>query len=226
MIFLLFKRYAVTLLLLASGLAQATTLAQLQQEAQSNPRLQAILAVNAQAPMSTLTSAANQLQTLYRQHPDYRVAKMFYGYGQLFMATDFLAKKNYLRAAETSKLGFFYIDEAAETEENDWQMRFLRARMDAFVPATNGRCVVALKDLSYLQQSSAVPVELKPMMTLMSARALTSCKQDAQAKAAWAELAQLGEEGKRLAGLKSGSAPEWTPAELSSIIQPLAEVQL
>ncbi|WP_431222431.1 hypothetical protein ACQ86O_19180 [Serratia sp. L9] len=106
MIFLPLKRYAVTLLLLASGLAQATTLAQLQQEAQSNPRLQAILAVNAQAPMSTLTSATNQLQTLYRQYPDYRVAKMFYGYGQLFMATDFLAKKNYLRAAETSKLGF------------------------------------------------------------------------------------------------------------------------
>ncbi len=226
MIFLRLKRYAVTLLVLASGLAQATTLAQLQQEAQSNPRLQAILSVNAQAPMSTLTSATSQLQALYQQHPDYRIAKMFYGYGQLFMATDFLAKKNYLRAAETSKLGFFYIDEAAETEENDWQMRFLRARMDAFVPATNGRCVVALKDLGYLQQNPAVPAELKPMMTLMSARALTSCQRDAEAKAAWASLAQQGEEGKRLAELKGGSAPEWTPAELGAIIQPLAEVTL
>ncbi|WP_431222432.1 hypothetical protein ACQ86O_19185 [Serratia sp. L9] len=94
------------------------------------------------------------------------------------------------------------------------------------MPATNGRCVVALKDLNYLQQSPAVPVELKPMMTLMSARAMASCKHDAQAKEAWAELAQMGEEGKRLAGLQSGSAPEWTPAELSTIIQPLAEVQL
>lgn len=226
MIFSLVKRYAVTLLLLSSGLAQATTIEQLQQEAQSNPRLQAILAVNAQAPMSTLTSATNQLQRLYQQHPDYRIAKMFYGYGQLFMATDYLAKKNYLRAAETSKLGFFYIDEAAETEEHDWQMRFLRARMDAFVPASNGRCVVALKDLDYLQQNPAVPAELKPMLLLMSAHALTACQRQTEAKAAWAALGQLGTEGKRLSELKTAGAPEWTPAELSTIIQPLAGVAL
>lgn len=226
MIFLRFKRYAVTFMLLASGLAQATSLAQLQQEAQSNPRLQAILAVNSQAPMSTLTSAAGQLQALYQQYPDYRIAKMFYGYAQLFMATDFLAKKNYLRAAESSKLGFFYIDEAAESEETDWQMRFLRARMDAFVPATNGRCVVALKDLGYLQHNPAVPADLQPMMTLMSARALTSCQREAEAKAAWAALAQQGEEGKRLSEQQGRTAPAWTPAELSAIIQPLAEVQL
>lgn len=225
MIFLRLKLYAAALLLLTSGLSQAISLTELQQEAQSNPGLQAILAVNSQAPMSTLTSAANQLQMLYQQYPDYRIAKMFYGYSQLFMATDFLAKKNYLRAAETSKLGFFYMDEAAETEEKDWQMRFLRARMDAFVPATNGRCVVAMKDLGYLQQNPEVPTTLKPMLTLMSAHAMTHCQREADAKAAWAELAQQGEEGKRLSELKGHSAPEWTPAELSAIIQPLAKVQ-
>lgn len=225
MIFLRFKPYVVLLLLLVSGLSQAISLAELQQQTQNNPRLQAILAVNSQAPMSTLTSAANQLQMLYQQHPQYRIAKMFYGYSQLFMATDFLAKKNYLRAAETSKLGFFYIDEAAETEENDWQMRFLRARMDSFVPATNGRCVVALKDLSFLQQNPAVPATLHPMLTLMSAHALASCQREADAKSAWAKLAQLGEEGKRLSELQGRTAPEWTPAELSAIIQPLAEAQ-
>lgn len=224
MIFLRLSRYAVTFIWLASGLVQATSLDQLQQQAQSNPRLQAILDINTQAPMSQLTRATSQLQALYQQHPDYRIAKMFYGYGQLYMATEFLAKKNYLRAAESSKLGFFYIDEAAESDEHDWQMRFLRARMDAFVPASNGRCVVALKDLGYLQQNAAVPVELKPMMTLMSAHALTRCQREADAKAAWAALSQQGEEGKRLSELKGGSAPAWTPAELNAIIQPLAEV--
>ncbi|WP_411752224.1 hypothetical protein [Serratia sp. (in: enterobacteria)] len=224
MIFLRLKSYAVTILLLTSGLAQATSLAQLQLEARSNPRLQAILEINAQAPMSQLTRATDQLQVLYQQHPDYRIAKMFYGYGQLYMATEFLAKKNYLRAAESSKLGFFYIDEAAESDEHDWQMRFLRARMDAFVSASHGRCVVALKDLAYLQQSTAVPADLKPMTTLMLAHALGSCQRGGDAKAAWAALAQQGEEGKRLSELKGRSAPEWTPAELSAIIQPLAEV--
>ncbi|UAN54982.1 hypothetical protein [Serratia sp. JSRIV004] len=220
MMLLSLKRYAVTLLVLVSGLSQATGL----QEAQDNPNLQAILAVNSQAPMSTLTRAASQLQALYQQHPDRHIAKMFYGYAQLFMATDFLAKKNYMRAAETSKLGFFYIDEAAESEENDWQMRFLRVRMDAFVPASHGRCVVALKDLDYLQQNPAVPADLKPMITLMSAHALASCQRVADAKAAWAALAQQGAEGKRLS--EQSTAPEWTPAELSAIIQPLAEVPL
>ncbi|MFZ1874346.1 MAG: hypothetical protein WAU54_16435 [Chania sp.] len=225
MIFLLFKRYVVALLLLASGLSQADNLAQ-QHVTQSNPRLLMILGINSQAPISALTNAANQLQTLYQQHPDYRIAKMFYGYAQLFMAADFLGKKNYLRAAESSKLGFFYIDEAAESEENDWQMRFLRARMDAFVPASNGRCVIALKDLSFLQQNPAVPADLKPMILLMSAHALTSCQRETDAKAAWASLAQLNNEGKRLSELKGRMAPEWTPAELNNILQPLAEVQL
>ncbi|WP_199063574.1 hypothetical protein [Serratia sp. ASV30] len=174
--------------------------------------------------MSTLISAASQLQALYQQHPDRRIAKMFYGYAQLFMATDFLAKKNYMRAAETSKLGFFYIDEAAESEENDWQMRFLRVRMDAFVPASHGRCVVALKDLDYLQQNPAVPADLQPMITLMSAHALASCQRVADAKAARAALAQQGAEGKRLS--EHSTAPEWTPAELNTIIQPLTEASL
>lgn len=223
MILLSLKRYAVTLLVLVSGLSQATGLP----EAQDNPNLQAILAVNSQAPMSTLTRAASQLQALYQQHPERHIAKMFYGYAQLFMATDFLAKKNYMRAAETSKLGFFYIDEAAESEGSDWQMRFLRVRMDAFVPATHGRCVVALKDLDYLQQNPAVPADLKPMITLMSAHALASCQRVADAKAAWAAwaaLAQQGAEGKRLS--EHSTAPEWTPAELKAIIQPLSEVPL
>lgn len=214
MIILTIKRYAVTFLLLVSGLAQA----------QHSPRLQAMLAVNSQAPMSQLVTATDQLQALYQQHPDYRIAKMFYGYGQLFMATEFLAKKNYLRAAEASKLGFFYIDEAAETDAQDWQMRFLRARMDAFVPVSNGRCVVALKDLDYLQHNAEMPAELRPMMTLMSAYALNSCQRENEAKAAWAALSQLGDEGQRLAERQDYSAPEWTPAELNIIIQPLAEV--
>ncbi|ERK16522.1 hypothetical protein L580_0097 [Serratia fonticola AU-P3(3)] len=220
MILLRLKRYAVTFLLLASSMAQANSVTQ------DNARLQAILAINSQAAMSQLTNATSQLEVLYQQYPDYRIAKMFYGYGQLFMATEFLAKKNYLRAAESSKLGFFYIDEAAESDEHDWQMRFLRARMDAFVPASHGRCVVALKDLTYLQQNAAVPAELKPMMILMSAHALGSCQRQGDAKAAWAALALLGEEGKRLSELKGRSAPEWTSAELSTIIQPLTEVRL
>lgn len=190
-----------------------------------DPRLKTILSVSSMTPISELTQAVSELEKTFIQYPNYRIAKMFYGYGQLFMATDFLAKKNYMRAAESSKLGFFYIDEAAETVKDDWRMRFLRARMDAFVPAANGRCVVALKDVDFLQQDAQVPAELKPLIMLMSARALTSCKRDAEAKSAWEALAKLGNTGKKLADVR-GSAPEWTAAELTTVIQPLAEVAL
>ncbi|MFI8416336.1 hypothetical protein ACQKDS_08245 [Serratia sp. NPDC078593] len=226
MIFSTFKRLGIVAALCCVFNAQATTPEQAPQPAPRNSQLQTILSITTKAPIGELNSATAQLKSLFEQYPDYRVAKMFYGYGQLFIATDFLAKKNYLRAAEASKLGFFYIDEAAETDEKDWRMRYLRARMDAFVPATNGRCVVALKDTTYLQQDAQVPTALQPMIMLMSARALATCQKKPEAEAAWATLKKQGDEGQRLAQLRDKPAPEWSAEELSNLIHPLAEAPL
>ncbi|WP_127957626.1 hypothetical protein [Serratia microhaemolytica] len=223
MILLAFKRYAVVLYLLVSVLSLTNNVLATAVETQGSTGLSLLQGINAQASVSALTEAASQLQQKYQQNADYRIGKMFYGYAQLFIANDFLNKKNYMRAAESAKLGFFYIDEAAETDEHDWQMRFLRARMDAFVPPSHGRCVIALQDLHFLQQQPTVPTDLKPMMALMSANALTACQRATDAKIALATLVQLGAEGKRLSQLNSGVAPAWTPAELRHIIQPLAE---
>ncbi|SQJ19853.1 Uncharacterised protein [Serratia rubidaea] len=219
MTFTMLKRYGVTMLLAVGANASAAD----QRTAPESGRLQTILTINAQAPIADLNRATASLKAQFEQHADYSVGKMFYGYGQLFIATDFLKKKNYLRAAESSKLGFFYIDEAAETDDGDWRLRFLRARMDAFVPASNGRCVVAVKDTDYLQQSASLPAPLRPMVTLMSARALETCKQQEKAAAAWTALGRQGEEGQRLLALRNQPAPAWAPAELSLVIRPLTE---
>ncbi|VTP62748.1 Uncharacterised protein [Serratia rubidaea] len=98
--------------------------------------------------------------------------------------------------------------------------------MDAFVPADNGRCVVAVKDTGYLQQSAALPAALRPMVTLMAARALETCRQQEQAAAAWTALGEQGDEGQRLLALRKQPAPAWSPAELKLVIQPLAEAAL
>lgn len=223
MTFSMLKRYGVTMLLAAGVSAPAVAD---ERAAPGNERLQTILTVSAQAPIAELNRATASLKAQFEQHPDYSVGKMFYGYGQLFIATDFLNKKNYLRAAEASKLGFFYIDEAAETDEDNWRLRFLRARMDAFVPADNGRCVVAVKDTGYLQQSAALPAALRPMVTLMAARALETCRQQEKASAAWTALGEQGDEGQRLLALRKQPAPAWSPAELKLVLQPLAEAAL
>lgn len=224
MTFSMCKGIAISVLLLVTSVTQATTLEQVQQQAQSNPVLQAILTIKTQAPINDLGNATAFLEGIFDEKPDYQVAKIFYGYGQLFMATNYLSKKNYLKAAESSKLGFFYMDEAAETDENNWRMRYLRARMDAFVPASNGRCVIALKDTAYLQTNAEVPVGLKPMILLMSARANTACQHPDVAEKEWASLAQSGEEGKRLSTLRNHPAPEWSESELTSVILPATEV--
>ena len=217
------KGIAIGALLLVP-LTQATTLEQVQQQAQNNPVLKTILTIKRQAPVNELDNATAFLEKTFNEKAEALAAKMFYGYGQLFMATNYLSKKNYLKAAESSKLGFFYVDEAAETDENNWRMRYLRARMDSFVPASNGRCVIALKDTAYLQENTEVPASLKPMLYLMSARANTSCQHSEAADKQWVSLAQMGEEGKRLSALRTHPSPEWSESELTSVILPVTEV--
>lgn len=217
------KGITLAVLLLVTSVTQATTLEQMKQRAQSNPVLNAVLTIKTQSAINELGNATAFLEDVFEEKPDYPAAKIFYGYGQLFMATHYLSKKNYLKAAESSKLGFFYMDEAAETDEDNWRMRYLRARMDAFVPASNGRCVIALKDIAYLQANTEVPVSLKPMLLLMSARANTECKHLDVAEKEWVSLSQLGEEGKQLSLLRNQPAPEWSESELTSVILPATE---
>lgn len=187
----------------------------------------AILNINSRASIGALTRAVAVLESYIGSHPEDLVAKMYYGYGQLFMASDFLKNKNYFRAAELSKRGFFFIDEAAESDENNWRLRFLRARMDAFVPEVNGRCVVALKDIAFLQEKpQAVSPELLPFITLMQGRALTTCKREEEAQAAWQRLQQAGEAGTLLLNFRaSNETPFLTPEEIKAVLQPMLGAQ-
>ncbi|WP_058911401.1 hypothetical protein [Entomohabitans teleogrylli] len=219
MMFTTFKR-AAALLLLGAAAAQANP----PPDAAALPLTPLIQAITSRATLSALEDSVAQLKAEAQRHPQRRIAAMFYGYGQLFIAEHYLAKKNYLRAAEASKQGFFSIDEAAESDENDWRMRFLRARMDAFVPQNTGRCVVALEDTAALQQARALPASLQPMVTLMRVRALAACGKTHEADAARQALAASGEEGERLAALGNQPVVGWSAAEMDNVILPLAEV--
>lgn len=166
----------------------------------SAARDRAILAV-VQAPSDGVAEQTIEALAAYReQHPDDLYAKMYEGYGWLFTAGEYVKKQNYFRAAELAKRGFFLIDEAVDQQPDDWRLRFLRARLDVYVPAEFGRHVVALKDLDYLRQRQGeLPASLAALIDFLQVRALAADGQQAQAEQlreqlrrspVWAELLQ------------------------------------
>ncbi|UUY08427.1 hypothetical protein LRS11_22015 [Pseudomonas sp. J452] len=166
----------------------------------SAARDRAILAV-VQAPSDGVAEQTIEALAAYReQHPDDLYAKMYEGYGWLFTAGEYVKKQNYFRAAELAKRGFFLIDEAVDQQPDDWRLRFLRARLDVYVPAEFGRHVVALKDLDYLRQRQGeLPASLAALIDFLQIRALDADGQQAQAEQLreqlrrsplWAELLQ------------------------------------
>jgi len=105
--------------------------------------------------------------------PDDQFAKLYEGYAWVFSAGEYNRRKNYLRAAEDIKRGFFLIDEAVDSEPDNWRLRYLRLRMDAFVQADLGRYVIALKDAAILAEMlDQIPLELRSFIPVLRAVAL------------------------------------------------------
>jgi|GEM_PF-3374563 len=131
---------------------------------------------------------AQKLQSLTRhvqEQPNDLFAKMYEGYAWVFSAEGYSRRKNYLRAAEYVKRGFFLIDEAVDAAPDSWRLRYLRLRMDAFVTADLGRYVIALKDAAILSEmTEQLPVDMLPMIAVLRAVALdrSGKAQEAQAE--------------------------------------------
>ena len=75
---------------------------------------------------------------------------VFYAYGMLRQANYFLTTNDIIRASEYAKTGFFYLDEAVDLNQNIPLIRYLRAKVDAYLPAELGRCVITLEDTDIL----------------------------------------------------------------------------
>lgn len=172
---------------------------------------------------TVLKSATDKAEELIQARPDNHVAKLFYGYGQLFLATNYLQKKHYLQAVENAGRGFFFIDEAVESRPENWQLRYLRLRMDAFVPVSQGRCVVAIKDARYLLNQPSVLSAESLMMAVMAmqVRAYRACGHEQQVTE---RLGQLMQRGKQFTSWTTATeVVGLTDAERLLIIQPLLE---
>lgn len=157
----------------------------------TDTRERAILAV-VQAPNNGVDEQVIESLATYReQHPDDLYAKLYEGYGWLFTAGEYLKQQNYFRAAELAKRGFFLMDEAVDQAPENWRLRFLRARLDLYVPAEFGRHVVALKDLRYLEENpEQVPPAMAEIIDFLHTRALAAAGQEQQAEQLRDQLAR------------------------------------
>jgi len=133
----------------------------------------AILSVALAAEGKLDARAVQSLGAHVEANPSDPFAKLYEGYAWVFSAGEYNRRKNYLRAAEDIKRGFFLIDEAVDSDPDNWRLRYLRLRMDAFVPAGLGRYVIALKDAKILSEmQDPFPPALQTLIPILHAAAL------------------------------------------------------
>ncbi|MEB7543064.1 hypothetical protein [Enterobacter huaxiensis] len=167
---------------------------------------------------------AEVTQSLFQEYSrsDNPLSLVFYAYGMLRQADYFLTASDLIRASEYAKTGFFYLDEAVELHEDDPKIRYLRARVDAWLASDLGRCVITLNDTALmLNNAQGFSVGLVEHIKGMRYRALLSCKRSQQAKRLLSEIKKQDPDA--AAALESGSAPEWDMTEVTQIVLPLVK---
>lgn len=167
---------------------------------------------------------AEMTQSLFKEYKanDNPLSLVFYAYGTLRQADRALQTNDFIRASEYGKTGFFYLDEAVDLYEDNMLVRYMRARVDAWLPASIGRCVVTLNDTEkMLNMPDVFNAGLVEHINEMRYRALLSCKHKRQADALLAEIELRN--ANTASSLASGSAPEWDINEVTEILLPLAK---
>ena len=167
---------------------------------------------------------AEMTQSLFKEYKanDNPLSLVFYAYGTLRQADRALQTNDFIRASEYGKTGFFYLDEAVDLYEDNMLVRYMRARVDAWLPASIGRCVVTLNDTEKMLNTPDVfNAGLVVHINEMRYRALLSCKHKRQADALLAEIELRN--ANTASSLASGSAPEWDINEVTEVLLPLAK---
>lgn len=185
------------------------------------PALEKVIQHQFPQSRAELQTITDDLFNEYQQQHNI-VSLIFYSYGMLKLADRYAAENNIIKASEYARTGFFYLDEAAELKENDPRVRYLRARVDAFLPADLGRCVIALSDTQFiLTMPEKVDGDIRSYVRYMRYRALYNCRKYQQATALLAQIKQANPHFALLA-LPMNATPEWNAREFTQIVLPLA----
>lgn len=213
---MMFRNSAVILAICLSLAAPGTAAAR-----SGSPALESVLQQGFPVQPEALSATTQALLHEYEQQKDI-ASLIFYSYGTLRMADHYAAVNDYVLASEYGKTGFFYLDEAADSHENTPQVRYLRARIDAYLPAKQGRCVIALADTNYLLKNRAnFDNDILINILFMRYRALLSCGDTVGANTLLTQLKNRGPVAVKLLSLKSDASPAWDIGEITQIVVPL-----
>lgn len=158
------------------------------------------------------------------QHQKKPIALVFYSYAMLQLANHFELVNDYVKASEYAKLGFFFLDEAVEANEENLRIRYLRSRVDAYLPAKLGRCVVTLHDTDVLlKEEEKLDVTIMEKVNFMRYHALVSCSENSRAAALMKAMENGSQSKLKQFDLKTGNAPEWDVNEINKILSPLMQ---
>lgn len=173
------------------------------------------------AQPQALAETTSALWREYRRE-QHVASLIFYAYGILQQAKHYAAINDFIHAAEYAKTGFFFLDEAVESNDDNLRLHYLRARIDAYLPAESGRCIIALHDTERLLNAAGLFDEkmLIPVR-YMRYRALINCRQQHDAERLLNELRQSGAQAEKYIILAPGITPEWDLQEMTQIVMPL-----
>lgn len=182
-------------------------------DASALPTVDTVLLHNFPTQPTALASLTESLFQEYTRTGN-TAALVFYSYGMLQQAQYFVSVNDVIHASEYAKTGFFYLDEAVEGNENEPRIRYLRARMDAYLPAELGRCVITLADTELLLKAQW-DRDLTAHINAMRYRALQHCRKDEQARQFSAQLKTME--------TTENDSPAWDGEEVTNIILPLVK---
>ncbi|OTG86207.1 hypothetical protein B9T31_09225 [Acinetobacter sp. ANC 4558] len=171
--------------------------------------------------LNALKTMSNTLFQEYQRDKNI-TSLVFYAYSVLELAKYYKSINDYVNASEQAKLGFFYLDEAAESDEENLNVLYLRARVDAYLPADLGRCVIALSDTQILlNHKEKFDADILARINHMRYRALNSCGESSSANALLQQLKKGNVTQQKLLVLPDNQSPEWDIYEITQILMPL-----
>lgn len=147
---------------------------------------------------------------------------IFYSYGMLRQANHFSVVNDFIHASEYAKTGFFYLDEAVDSHEGNPRIRYLRARIDAYLPAVIGRCVVTLDDTErLLKEKNVFDNDILKHIEYMRYKALVNCNQPQQAELLMEKIKAKTSVDANFFDPNLHAEPEWDMNEVTQIVIPL-----
>ncbi|MBW5407764.1 hypothetical protein ACISK3_12770 [Morganella morganii] len=146
------------------------------------------------------------------------IDNFIYGYVNIYLANIYNERREYSKASEAIKKAFYYIDKSVEVDITNWRSRYLRLRVDAFVPEYLGRCEISLLDSDYLLANKEIDKKLKYIIKYMHAKSLKNCKKNTESTIIINELLKTNDDNEIISNHGINNNIPWFPIEINLVI--------